>query len=90
MPIRCFPAGPVNLANLGLADREVCGDFTHGQQRSGGGGASGQHRVGQRLNLPALDLAVLELAEAILELLEVADDVLVRGRSCSGAKNSSR
>jgi hypothetical protein len=32
------------------------------------------------VNLLALDLAVLELAEAILELLEVADDLLVRGR----------
>ena len=60
--------------------REVGGDFAHGQQRSGGGGALGQHRVGQRPDLLALDLAVLELAQAVLQLLEVADDLPVRGR----------
>ena len=67
-------------AGFGLAACEVCGDFTHGQQRSGRGGVLGEHRVGQYVNLLALDLAVLELAEAILELLEVADDLLIRDR----------
>jgi len=75
---------------LRLADREVGGEFAHGQQRRGGRRMLGQHRVGQGTDLLALDLAVLELAEAVLQLLEVADNLLVGHRSCSGAKNSSR
>jgi hypothetical protein len=73
--------GPSELiAGLGLAACQLCGDFTHGQQRSGRSGPLGQHRVGQRLDLVALHLAVLEVAEAVLELLEVADDLAVRDR----------
>ena len=73
------PLGEVR-AGFGLAYREACHDFTHGQQRSDGGRVFGQHGVGELVDFPALDLAVLELAEAVLELLEVADDLPVRDR----------
>src|SRR5260370_41907645 len=67
-------------AGLGLADRERRGDFAHGQRRSRGGRALRQHRVGQHVNFLALDLAVLELAEVVLELLQVTEDLPVRDR----------
>ena len=94
---RCWPAGPANLANrranspgLGLAERELGGDFAHGQQRSGRGGALGQHRVGQHPDLLALHLAVLELAQAVLQPLQFPTTFRYATGSCSDAKNSSR
>ena len=68
------------LPGLRLAARQLGGDFPHGQQRSRRGGPFGQHRFGQRADLAALDLAVLEVTEAVLQLLEVADDLAVRDR----------
>ena len=55
-----------------------------------GAARSATIRVGERPDRLALHVPVLELSEAVLQLLQVPDGLRCVAGSCSAAKNSSR
>ncbi len=67
-----------------LAGPELSRQLPHREQGGRGRGLPGQHRRCQGLNLRALDLTVLELAEAILQALQIGQDRCVQQRVMQG------
>ena len=68
------------VPGLELAQPELAGQLTHGQQRGDGRVPVRDHLAGELAQLLLLNLPVLELAQAVLQALQVLDRALVRLR----------
>src|ERR1022692_4064054 len=77
-------------AGLPLADGEPGRDLAHRQQRGGRRGPLVHHLGGERPDLAVLHLGVLELAEAVLQRLQLPDRLPVLARVVQRAEDLDR